>query len=105
MRRSEAEFNQAGELVGATLTQVPARYHLYVKDRELYTWCALDRLFLPAMIDQEATVILSCPVTGVRIELMVAPGGIDSLHPQEAVVSIPIPGLAGDCNTCDGSCG
>ena len=39
----------------------------------LSAWCALDTLFLPAVLDQTATIASASPVTGGQVRLTVSP--------------------------------
>jgi alkylmercury lyase len=59
---------------------------------DLYTWCAWDTLFLPAMLDQSAAVRSRCPITATDVRLTtVVPNGIVDAHPTDARVSFPPP--------------
>jgi alkylmercury lyase len=60
--------------------------------RHSFTWCALDTLAFPAVLDRSARVISSCPVTGKEIRLTVTPEAIMDLEPASAVVSVHLPG-------------
>ncbi|HWL84663.1 MAG TPA: organomercurial lyase MerB [Polyangiaceae bacterium] len=90
------ERNQAGALVGFALTLRPTRHRFEVDARTLFTWCALDALFLPAVLGRSARVESSCAATGEPIRLRVSPEQVDELEPLGAVVS-----LVGPCGTDD----
>lgn len=95
------EFNPQGELVGAILTQTPTPHRVWVAGRDLYAWCALDTLFLLALLQQVLEVQSVCPVTRREIRLIVTPEKVEECYPPEAVISIVttechIPGPRGD---------
>ena len=61
-----------------------------VEGRALYTWCAMDSLFIPEMLGKPAKVESRDPHTGTAITLMVTPDGVESVEPSTAVMSILI---------------
>jgi alkylmercury lyase len=67
------------------------KHRFDVGGRRLYTWCAWDPLFLPALLDDEAEVASSCPMTGTEVRLTVAPGGVLAAYPDDVWVSFPSP--------------
>ncbi len=96
-RAAGGQFDADGSLVGAALSLLPTRHRFRINGRELYTWCALDALFIPGLIETTAQVESACPVTGETIRLMVTPEGVTDYEPAETVLSITIPGLS--CGT------
>jgi alkylmercury lyase len=82
------ELNEQGALIGDALTLTPTPHRFRVNDRDLYAWCALDTLFLPALIDRTAEVTSACPQTGATIQLTVSPDGIEAVSPAETHLSI-----------------
>ena len=70
---------------GLALGGTPHR--LTVNGRELSTWCAWDALFLPELLGETAAVASTCPTTGERVELVVAPAGVREVSPAGAVLS------------------
>jgi alkylmercury lyase len=95
------EFNARGELVGAILTQTATPHRVRVAERDLYAWCALDTLFLPALLQQVLEIRSVCPVTHEELTLVVTPEAVEVCHPPEAVISIVtaecrVPGPQGD---------
>lgn len=59
-------------VVGAGgLSLVPTDHRLYMRGRELFTWCAWDAVGIPAALSEDATVSSSCGQCGgpVRVEL------------------------------------
>ncbi|WP_457652052.1 organomercurial lyase [Rhodocaloribacter sp.] len=89
----QVETDDAGRIVGmAGLTLLPTAHRFEAAGRALYTWCALDALFFPALLGTPAHVSSTCPVTGGAVHLTVTPdAGVTDLAPPAAVVSIPIP--------------
>ena len=63
-----------------------------VEDKNLYTWCAWDSLFIPQIIGKTAEVESRDPVTKETVKLTVTPtDGISKIEPSEAVISFMIP--------------
>ncbi|MCC6896894.1 MAG: alkylmercury lyase MerB [Anaerolineae bacterium] len=88
LQKCGCEFNEQGALIGDALTLTPTWHHFRVKNRDLYAWCALDTLFLPALINQTAEITSTCPQTGAVIHLTVSPDGIEAVSPPETALSI-----------------
>ncbi len=98
-RLPSIEFDREGNVVGSGLTLTPTPHHFQVGGHELFTWCALDTLFFPAILKQPARVQSRCPVSGVKVQLKVTPEGVELLEPTSAVVSLVIPEALEAC--CD----
>jgi len=71
------------------LSLAPTAHRFTVAGRQLYTWCAWDTLFLPAMLGRSADVQSTCPITGSAARLTVDPDGIRECDPQPLWVSFP----------------
>jgi Alkylmercury lyase/Pyridine nucleotide-disulphide oxidoreductase/Helix-turn-helix domain of alkylmercury lyase len=69
----------------------PTKHRLDVGGRRLYTWCAWDTLFLPALLGDQAQVEATCPMTGTEVRLTVAPDRALAAHPEDVWVSFPAP--------------
>ena len=69
------------------------RHHFQVEDRELYTWCALDTLFIPELLGADARVQSTCPATGKAVRLTVTPQGVKMEDPEIGYMSILVPDL------------
>ncbi|TDJ68341.1 MAG: organomercurial lyase MerB [Planctomycetota bacterium] len=93
------EYDRDGNLVGSGLTLNPTPHRFEVDGRELFTWCALDTLFFPAILAQTARVSSSCHASGDEIHLTIRPDGVEDLTPPGAVVSIVVPEAEEAC--CD----
>jgi alkylmercury lyase len=70
----------------------PTRHRFDVGGRRLYTWCAWDTLFLPALLDEQAKVESTCPMTGTAVRMTVAPDRVLDADPEDVWVSFPAPG-------------
>ncbi len=92
------EVDSEGRLVGVVLTLNPTPHRFRVKGNDLYAWCALDTLFLPAYLEETAQVESTCPVTGEMIRLTITPTGVASYSPGSTVVSIIDPSKV-SCST------
>jgi alkylmercury lyase len=97
---ANVEFDRRGDIIAAVgLSLVPTPYRLQVGERALFTWCALDTLMYPVLLQCTARVTARCPGTGAVIRLMVTPEGVVECDPPDAVVSLVIPEIGGEC--CD----
>jgi len=74
---------------GLTITPMPHR--LRVNRRELYTWCAWDTLFLPALLDTTLDVESTCRASGDPVRLRVTTREVESAQPAGLVVSFLLP--------------
>jgi alkylmercury lyase len=89
-RWPNVNYDNAGRVIafsGLSLTRTAHRFT--IAGRQLYTWCAWDTLFLPAMLGRSAKVESSCPVTGSHVRLTVDPDGVREHDPQPLWVSFP----------------
>ena len=87
----DLEVDLSGNVVGWGLTLIPTPHRFQAHGKPLYTWCALDALTYPALLQLPADVESSCPVSGTEVSLSVTPTGIRNLTPPGAVVSLVIP--------------
>jgi len=74
---------------GLSLGETAHRFE--VDGAVLYTWCALDALFIPEIIGKTARVESTDPVTKEKIYITVSPEGIESVEPGTAVTSFMMP--------------
>jgi alkylmercury lyase len=89
--RKWAERDADGDVfgvIGLSLNDTPHRF--YVNGTRMFTWCAGDALFVPAVLGRTATVEAKSPVSGERVRLKVGPQGVEEVHPVGAVVSMVI---------------
>jgi len=95
---ADLEVDQSGNVVGWGLTFIPTPHRFLVPGQQFYTWCALDALIYPALLQVVASVESSCPMSGAPVTLSVTPAGVHDLAPASAVVSVVIPGQGSACN-------
>jgi alkylmercury lyase len=88
------EFDGRGQIIAAGLSLVPTPHQFRVEGKTLYTWCALDTLMYPLVLQQTAEVSSRCPFTGSSVHLTVTPEGIVALTPADALVSMVVPEAA-----------
>jgi len=86
---------------GLSLTPTP--HHFRLGDHELFTWCALDALFLPIVLNRSARVESSCAVTGNRVLVEVSPDAIQRVEPAGAVMAIIVPEASEVCRDVRGA--
>ena len=60
---------------------------------ELRTWCALDSLFLPLLLNRPATVSALSALRREPVRFTVGPDGVEAQEPAAAVVSLVIPSV------------
>ena len=91
---ARAQFSQLdddGNMVGFVgLTLNPTQHRFLVGDRELYTWCTLDGLFLTPLLDEEARIETTSP-SGNAVKVELSPSGITRVEPESSVLSIVLP--------------
>lgn len=89
---SDTEYVDVGRVIGLALTLRPTPHRFAVEGRQLYTWCALDTLFFPALIGKAATIESTSPGSGSLVRVTTgADGTITSVHPDTAVLSVMVP--------------
>jgi alkylmercury lyase len=89
--RKITERNAEGQIVGImglSLNDYPHR--LLVNGVVLSAWCAVDTLFLPAMLQQTVTVESPSPISHEMIRLTVSPQRVEGVSPTSAVMSIVV---------------
>ncbi len=90
--RSLTERDAADKIVGVLggLSLAEHPHAFTVNGKRMSAWCAEDTLFLPALLGQTATIESTSPLSREPVRLTVAPHGVRSVNPPEAVISIPI---------------
>ena len=96
IKKRGGEFDEEDRIVGNALTLNPTTHRFVINDLTLYTWCSLDAIFLPGLLEETAEVESTCPVTGKRIQLTITPEGVTQHSPAGTVLSIAVPGVS--CN-------
>lgn len=87
----DTEYDDEGRIVGQGLTLRPTAHRFTVDGRELYTWCALDTLMFPGLIDRTAQIESVSPSSGQPIRLTAEPHRVADLKPATAMVSLVNP--------------
>ena len=82
----------------------PTKHRFDVGGRELFTWCAWDTLFLPALLEQPADVRSTCPLTRMPVRLRVDPAGIADAEPADLRVSFPALASASTADIVESFC-
>jgi alkylmercury lyase len=89
---SDTEYDEQGRVVGHGITLRETPHQFTVDGKKLYTWCALDTLIFPTVLERPAQVVSPTPGSGELVRLEVDPaGGVTALEPATAVVSVLIP--------------
>lgn len=89
---SDTEYDDHDRVVGHGLTLRETPHRFTVDGQQLYTWCALDTLIFPTVLDRAATVVSPTPGSGELVSLTVHPhAGVTALDPTTAVVSVLVP--------------
>lgn len=89
-------YADQGQIVGfGGLAVRPMHHEFRVKGQTLWTWCAWDSLFIPAVLGETADVSSPDPDTRELVRWTVSPIGIERAEPSDAVVSFLLP-EAGD---------
>lgn len=87
----DTEYDDHGRIIGQGLTLRPTRHRFTVDGQELYTWCALDTLIFPTLLDRGASIESVSPASGLPIRVTVDASGVTSVEPATAVVSLVNP--------------
>lgn len=95
-RAVSTEWDDDGNVVGYGLTLRETAHAFEIDGLRLYTWCAFDTLFVPALIDRTAHVISRCATTGVPVSLTVTPDEIRNVEPAGAAMSLIFPQATAD---------
>ena len=102
--RSTIDFDATGAITAfGGLSLIRANHKFKAGNKELYTWCVFDALFLPEILNKSATASTRCPATGETIEIDLTPRAIVSSRPSETVMSIIAPNSASCCENLRGS--
>lgn len=82
------EWDDRGNVMGYVLTLRETAHAFEVGGHRLYTWCAFDALFIPALIERTAHVVSTCAATRERVSLTVTPSQIETMQPADVAVSL-----------------
>jgi len=90
-RVAGVDWDEQGRVIGAGLSLIPTPHRFTVGGRTLFTWCALDALFFPALLGRPASVESPCRGTGEPVRIEVTPTAVVATEPSSAVVSVVVP--------------
>jgi alkylmercury lyase len=65
----------------------PTQHRLDVDGRTLFTWCAMDALFIPEVLASPVRIESPCPRTGTLVRLTLTPDSVGDVEPADVVVS------------------
>ena len=76
----DTEYDDQGRIIGQGLTLRPTPHRFTVAGEELYTWCALDTLIFPTLLERAASVESVSPTSGEPIGVTIDPvAGVTSV--------------------------
>ena len=87
----DTEYDGSGRIIGQGLTLRSTPHRFEVNGEQLYTWCALDTLILPAVLGTPARIESAYGATGIPVRVSVDATGVTSVEPATAVVSLVNP--------------
>ncbi len=74
----------SGRVVGSWgLSAVPTDHRLRIRGRELYTWCALDAVGIPAGLGEDASIGSHCHLCGVPVSIEMVAGQVAHAVPPD----------------------
>ena len=82
----------------------PTAHDFVVAGRQLFTWCAWDTLFLPALLDAPAEIRSTCPLTKTPVRLRIDAGGIADAEPADLHVTFPAVATASTASIVESFC-
>lgn len=87
--RGSSDVTEDGRIAAVMgLSLRPTRHRIGIGDTQLYTWCALDLLFIPPTLGITAEIESTSPSSGATVRAVVTPKGIEQVDPVTAVVSV-----------------
>jgi alkylmercury lyase len=73
-----------GRIVGSWgLSLVPTDHRLRIRERELYTWCAMDAVGIPAGLREDASVASACYQCGSAVNVEFVAGEVTRAKPAQ----------------------
>jgi len=88
-----AERDASGNFVGMMGLSLNAthHHHLYLNNgTHLFAWCAMDTLFLPAVLNQTVTILSTSPVSRQTVRLTISPQKVEAFEPEGVVLSFVV---------------
>lgn len=95
-RQGRLTLDERGEAIVAAggLSLIPSRHRLLLNGRQLYTWCALDAVGIPAGLRANARVESRCTACGAPIWLEIEAGELRSASYPDLFLSLVAPDLS-----------
>ncbi|HEV2238121.1 MAG TPA: organomercurial lyase [Ktedonobacterales bacterium] len=95
--REVTERDAADRIIGVMgLSQADHPHRITVAGVPLSAWCALDTLFLPALLGQPATIESPAPGTRELVRLRVTPERVEAVSPAGAAMTFVLVDLDQD---------
>lgn len=89
---SDVYYDDKQHIIGhGGLTFKPTKHKIMFDDHTLYTWCAWDTLFLPAILGKTLDIESQCPVDDSIVWVRVNQEGVQAIEPKEAMISFMLP--------------
>jgi alkylmercury lyase len=89
-------YDKSGRIIGYWGLALAKMHHRFEVDgKALFTWCAWDGLFIPAILKSTANITSACPVTGEEIRLTVAPDRLKKSSSRSVFMSFITPEPSG----------
>jgi alkylmercury lyase len=74
----------SGRVVGSWgLSAVPTDHRLRIQGRDLYTWCALDAVGIPAGLGEDASIASYCHLCGAPVNVEMVAGQVAQAVPPD----------------------
>ncbi len=83
------ETNRQGDIVGVLgISLIPTPHKFKVKNKLFYTWCALDALFFPELLDIEAEIESIDYIDGTPVKLSIEKNFLRWTDPAPLFISV-----------------
>lgn len=83
-----------GRITGSRgLSAVPTSYQVRMGDHDLFTWCALDAVGIPASLGKDARIKATLLDGTAPVVVEIQEGRVKSSHPSDLRIALPSPTL------------
>lgn len=83
------DYDAAGNIIGFVgFSLKPANHRFFIGEKEFYTWCVIDALFLPSLLQTNARLVTTCPSSNKKIEVNLTSHSVLDASPPAPVVSL-----------------
>ncbi|MEE8295096.1 MAG: organomercurial lyase [Sphingomonadales bacterium] len=87
--KNSIDVDAGGNIIGFVgFSLKPANHQFFIGGKEFYTWCVLDALFLPSLLQSSARLVTKCPETDEKIEVNLTAHSVLDASPPAPVVSL-----------------